>query len=104
MEGEDTVTFYKCIKVIKANKIIAENENNPQFVVLDVRNPEDYRKDHIAKAVNIDFKSSDFSARLDNLNKTKTYLVVCYAGVRSKSTMQLMQSLHFSKVYSIKGE
>jgi len=95
----DTTT----IKVGKALKLIKENASNPNFVILDVRKSDDYIKEHIPQAINIDFKSTNFSARLDSLNISKTYVVICYAGVRSKSTMQQMAKLNFKKVYSIKG-
>lgn len=100
---EDTASFFKTIKANKANKQILEASGNSQFVILDVRKPDDFLKGHINSAINIDFKSSDFSARLDSLNKTKTYFVICYGGVRSKSTMELMERQHFKKVYNIKG-
>jgi len=100
---DDSSTFYRSINVLKAAKIIRLNEGNARFVVLDVRKPDDYSKEHLVNAINIDFKSSDFSLKLDSLDKSKTYIVICYAGVRSKNTMKLMEELHFRKVYSIKG-
>jgi rhodanese-related sulfurtransferase len=30
-------------------------------------------------------------------------MVYCYGGVRSKKTMELMEKLHFTKVYNVKG-
>jgi phage shock protein E len=101
--SEDTITFYKTVTANRANRIIQEATGNPQFVILDVRKPEDFSKEHIRDAINIDFKSSDFSKSLANLDKTKTYFVICYAGVRSKNTMLMMEKLHFRKVYNIKG-
>ncbi len=91
------------IKVNKAYKLIKVNANNSQFVILDVRKPDDFQKEHIAKSINIDFKSEDFSNKIDQLDKGKTYLVYCYGGFRSKNTMQLMEKKGFTKIYNMKG-
>ncbi len=91
------------INVNKANKLIKENVSNPNFVVLDVRKPDDFKKEHIANALNIDFKSDDFSSKLDSLDKSKTYLINCYGGFRSKNTMALMEKKGFAKLYNMKG-
>lgn len=91
------------IGVNKAYKLIKENTDNPNFVILDVRKPDDFQKEHIANAINIDFKSSDFSSKLDSLDKGKIYLINCYGGFRSKNTMDLMQKKGFLKLYNMKG-
>ena len=91
------------IGVNKAYKLIKENANNSNFVILDVRKPDDFEKEHIANAINIDFKSDDFSTKLDSLDKSKTYLINCYGGFRSKNTMGLMQKKGFVKLYNMKG-
>ena len=91
------------IKVNKAYKLIRANANNLQFVILDVRKPDDFQKDHIANSINIDFKSEDFSKKIDQLDKGNTYLVYCYGGFRSKYTMQLMEKKGYTKIYNMKG-
>lgn len=103
IETSDTLKFFSDIRVVKANKLIAENAGNTQFVILDVRKPDDYLKEHIANAINLDFKSDDFSTKLNQLDKDKTYLVYCYGGFRSKNTLEMMKSLHFKRVYNMKG-
>jgi rhodanese-related sulfurtransferase len=96
---KDTIS----ISVKQAFKIITENKDNSNFVILDVRKPEDFQKEHIAKAMNIDFKSDSFSIKLDNLDKNKTYLINCYGGFRSKNTMKMMKEKGFVKLYNMKG-
>lgn len=91
------------IGVNKAYKLINENVNNPNFVILDVRKPDDFLKEHIANAINIDFKSPNFSSKLDSLDKSKTYLIHCYGGFRSKNTMGMMQKKGFVRLYNMKG-
>jgi len=96
---KDTIS----ISVKQAFKLIEENKVNPNFVVLDVRKPEDFQKEHIANAMNIDFKSDSFSFKLDKLDKSKAYLINCYGGFRSKNTMKMMKEKGFQKLYNMKG-
>lgn len=96
---KDTVS----ISVKQALKLIEENKVNPNFVILDVRKSDDFQKEHIANALNIDFKSDSFSFKLDRLDKSKTYLINCYGGFRSKNTMKMMKEKGFVKLYNMKG-
>lgn len=91
------------ISVKQAYKLIVENKNNSNFVILDVRKPDDFHKEHIENAINIDFKSDSFSFKLDKLDKNKTYLISCYGGFRSKNTMKMMKDKGFQKLYNMKG-
>lgn len=99
----DTAHFFKSISASKAAKIIKLNENKQRFVILDVRASDDYNKGHIFNAININFKSSDFPIKLDELDRGMTYLVYCYGGIRSKQTMQMMKDKNFTSVYNMKG-
>lgn len=98
-EAKDTLS----ISVKQAYKLIEENKVNPNFVILDVRKADDFQKEHIANAINIDFKSDSFSFKLDKLDKSKTYLINCYGGFRSKNTMELMSKKGFTKLYNMRG-
>jgi len=91
------------ISVKQALKLIEENKVNQNFVILDVRKSDDFQKEHIANAINIDFKSDSFSFKLDKLDKGKTYLINCYGGFRSKNTMKMMKEKGFVKLYNMKG-
>jgi len=98
-EGADTTS----INVKQAYKLIGDNKDNSNFVILDVRKPDDFQKEHINNAINIDFKSDNFSERLDSLDKNKTYLINCYGGFRSRNTMGMMEKKGFKKLYNMKG-
>lgn len=98
-EANDTLS----ISVKQALKFIEENKDNPNFVILDVRKSDDFQKEHIANAINIDFKSDSFSFKLDKLDKNKTYLINCYGGFRSKNTMKMMREKGFPRLYNMKG-
>ena len=94
--------FYN-IGPTQASELIELNENNPNFVVLDVRTNEEFRQGHIENAQLIDYYSQDFAERLDALDKTQTYLIYCRSGNRSGNTLTLMRELGFKEVYNISG-
>ena len=83
--------------------LIKANENNMEFVLLDVRTPEEYSQGHLKNSINIDFYSTNFSAELGKLEKNRTYLVYCRSGRRSASAAGQMKSLGFTKVSNMLG-
>ncbi len=87
----------------EALTLIQNNQNNPDFVIIDVRTPEEFADGHIENASNIDFYSATFREELDNLDKNKTYLIYCRSGGRSGSALDIMAELDFTEVYNILG-
>jgi len=85
----------------EAARLMKENEANPEFVVLDVRTPEEYRDGHLAGAVMIDFRSKGFKEELQTLDRGKTYLVYCRTGHRSGSAIPVMEEMGFRKIYHL---
>ena len=57
----------------EAFTLIQNNQNNPDFVIIDVRTREEFAEEHIENATNIDFYSEIFRDRLNDLDKNKTY-------------------------------
>ena len=41
----------------EAFELIQDNRNNPDFVIIDVRTPQEYAEGHVEDSVNIDFNS-----------------------------------------------
>ena len=87
----------------EAFTLIQNNQNNPDFVTIDVRTREEFTGGHIENATNIDFYSETFRGMLNNLDKNKTYLIYCRSGARSGSTLDIMDELNFDEVYNILG-
>ena len=103
--GEQTVakTAIRNISPEEAYDLIQKNKGNPDFVILDVRTPQEFFKGHIEGAVNLDFYSKSFRDELNKLNKTKTYLVYCRTGYRSGLAAEIMEELGFKNIYNMKG-
>ncbi|HEY7528636.1 MAG TPA: rhodanese-like domain-containing protein, partial [Candidatus Deferrimicrobiaceae bacterium] len=73
------------------------------FVLLDVRTPNEYREEHLQGAVSIDFLSGSFRQDLERLERGKTYLVYCRTGNRSGKAVSTMKELRFPNVLHMSG-
>ena len=91
------------VTVDKANDLIQENADNPDFIILDVRTQEEYDSGYIAGAINIDFYAEDFRAQLDALDKDKVYLIYCRTARLSSGARDVMAELGFKEVYNMSG-
>ena len=87
----------------EAFTLIQNNQNNPDFVIIDVRTLEEFVGEHIENATNMDFYSEAFRDMLNTLDKNKTYLIYCKVGGRSGSALDIMAELNFKEVYNILG-
>jgi len=87
----------------EAFALIQDNQNNPDFVIIDVRTPAEFAEEHIENATNINFYSETFRDTLNNLDKNKTYIVYCAVGGRSGSALDIMAELNFREAYNILG-
>lgn len=89
----------------EAFDLIQENQDNPDFVIIDIRTPEEFAQWHIEDAINIDYRSEDFRDELDKLDKDKIYLIYysCACGGIDKKALDMMAELGFKEVYKISG-
>ena len=97
-------------------ELIEENSENPDFVILDVRTPSEFKNGYLEGAQNIDYyagikkneKTNDFypeafREELQNLDKNKTYLIYCASGNRSGKALKIMDEMGFTKAYNMLG-
>jgi rhodanese-related sulfurtransferase len=82
---------------------LIKNQENDNFVILDVRAPWEYSKEHIDGAKNLDFTDPDFEKKLSEIDKEKTYFIYCKFGIRGEKVMNLMRNSGFAHVYNILG-
>ena len=87
----------------EAFTLIQDNQNNPDFVIFDVRTPEEFADGHIENAINLDYYSETFGDELNKLDKKKTYLIYCRSGNRSGKALNIMATLNFREVYNMSG-
>ena len=79
------------------------DQNTPNLVILDIRTPEEFNREHIKGAINIDYYANNFETELNKLDKSKTYIMYCRSGNRSRNAMRTFQKLGFQKVYNVLG-
>lgn len=91
------------VKHVDAKGAAALLKKDSEVVVLDIRTPAEYKDGHIAKAKNIDFYADDFEKKLSALDKSKTYLVHCASGGRSKRSLTAFNKLGFKSVVHLDG-
>lgn len=80
-----------------------EKMQNQEYVIIDVRTPEEHNAKKIAHSLQLDFYASDFQAQLEKLDKEKVYLVYCRSGNRSGQAMDIMKNMGFDEVYNLDG-
>jgi phage shock protein E len=88
---------YKTVEE-KEFKELTKKENT---VVLDVRTPEEYTQGHLENAQLMNYNSGNFQNEINQLDKSKTYLVYCKAGGRSAKASEELSAKGF-KVYNLK--
>jgi rhodanese-related sulfurtransferase len=91
------------IKSDEAYELIQKRNGDSDFVILDVRTPDEYASGHIEGAINIDFYENSFKDELDQLDKRVTYLIYCRTGGRSGKTLAMMKGIGFRNVYDLQG-
>lgn len=76
---------------------------NPDYIVIDVRTPEEFNEDGINNAINIDYYGSLFEQKIAELDSSKTYLIYCRSGARSSNAALTFQKFGINSVYDLDG-
>ncbi len=71
------------------------------IAILDVRTAKEFADGHVAGAVNIDVNQADFAQKIDQLDRSKTYIVYCRSGRRSSKAVGIMASKGFKNLYNV---
>ena len=71
------------------------------IAILDVRTAKEFADGHVAEAVNIDVNQADFAQKIDQLDRSKTYIVYCRSGRRSSKAVSIMASKGFKNLYNV---
>jgi rhodanese-related sulfurtransferase len=97
------VKLYRNIFPDEAWELISKNKKDDELVIIDVSTPREYEDLHLEGAINMNLLSRFFKTQLDVMDKSKTCVIYCRVGVRSKIAKKLMHQLGFRKVYNIIG-
>jgi len=88
---------YKCISLDEAQTLL----DNPETVIVDIRDKESYEDGNIPRSINISQKNIDHF--LENTDRDKNLLVYCYVGNSSKGASDYFVQKGFKTVFSLDG-
>lgn len=97
-KGTETQTY----ESITGEEALARMETETEYVILDVRTPEEYNEGHIPDAINIPVETiTEQPAELDDTEQL--IFVYCRSGNRSKQASEKLVELGFSNIVEIGG-
>lgn len=89
---------YNNINLKKALDLMTKSTN---LILLDVRTPEEYMAGSVPNSVNIDVLNTDFTSKINLLDKNRDYIVYCRSGNRSTIASSIMSTNGFLHVYNL---
>lgn len=78
-------------------------EGKGDFVLLDVRTPDEIADGKIQGAKELNFRAAKFEDLISALPKNEEYLVYCASGGRSGKTVKMMKEKGFTNVHNVVG-
>lgn len=71
--------------------------------LLDVRQDWEFKKGHIANAVNIDAMSDEFDEQVAKIPRDTPIYLYCYSGGRSTEAAEKLKVMGFKKIVNLNG-
>jgi len=102
-QADNGIPPYGVITSQQAVDVLFVLQDDPEFVLLDIRTPAEVEAGHISGAVNLDFYSSTFRDDLSAFDRDKTYLIYCRTANRTGQAYDIMEELGFEQVYDMGG-
>jgi rhodanese-related sulfurtransferase len=81
-------------------KNLSEKENT---IILDVRTPQEVAEGKIPNATVINIYDPEFETKVKQLDKEKSILIYCSAGVRSAKAAEFLTEQGYPSVYHLEG-
>ena len=98
--GQSTSSNYKSITAKEAEEIMKSQSN---YIILDVRRPDEFAQGHIPNAINIANESIGTSEIAQLPNKNQLILVYCRSGKRSKEAAAKLVTLGYTNIVEFGG-
>jgi len=74
---------------------------NPNYIVLDVRERDEYNSGHLENAINIPM--SELKNKFRSLPSDKTIIINCYSGKRSLLALNFLKDQGYDNLINLKG-
>lgn len=102
-EQNTTSTVSVIREVLTAENFEKLLTTKSDYILLDVRTPEEFVEKHLTGATNIDFNNSSFEQSVNALDKNKPVFLYCLSGGRSSSAMDVLEKVGFKEIYNLEG-
>ena len=96
----DSANSYRQVSMDEAVKMM-KNEKN--YIILDVRRPDEYAEGHIPGAINVPNEDIGTSEIAELPNKSQLILVYCRSGRRSKEAAAKLVKLGYTNIVEFGG-
>lgn len=88
---------------ISTEQAITMMEDEKDYIILDVRTPEEFYEKHIPNAINVPNENIGQEEILELPDKEQLILVYCRSGNRSKQASEKLAALGYNNVYEFGG-
>ena len=78
-------------------------DNSNDFIIVDVRTPEEYMIKRIKNSININFYDEKFIDFFKIYDKDENILIYCRSGRRSLEAVKNLSKKGFKNIYDLKG-
>lgn len=87
------------LEPVAFKNFLVEND----VLLVDLRTPKEFNSGHIENAINVNFLSSEFEKDIQKLDTTKTIVIYCRSGNRSRKSVSKLVEAGFDEIYDLKG-
>jgi rhodanese-related sulfurtransferase len=88
------------IEQLSVKELDEKIKNNEEIELIDVRTPDEYELCNIeGKLIPLD----QIEARFNEIDKSKTVIIMCHHGGRSQRACQFLEAQGFQKIYNLEG-
>lgn len=91
------------LKSISVEQVKADLDEGKEFILLDVRTPEEYEAGHIEGALNIPLQKLAYDVEDEIPDKDELIYLYCRSGVRVITAGQILYDLGYENVYNMGG-
>ena len=78
-------------------------DNSNDFIIIDVRTPEEHKIKRIKNSININFYDEKFIDLFKIYDKDENILIYCRSGRRSLEAVKNLSKKGFKNIYDLKG-
>lgn len=103
LAGCNKETAENSYKQISMDEAVTMMEEETDYIILDVRTPEEFAEKHIPNAINVPNENIGNDDIPELPNKDQMILVYCRSGNRSKQASEKLVKLGYTSIYEFGG-